>query len=153
MISSQVADGGMVRVREMTIDDYDAVVEVWARAGLPYRPFGRDAKDRIAIELSGDSAIFLLAEEDGKIVGTALCTHDGRKGWINRLAVDPEHQGKGTGALLVEEAERRFTAKGIKVFACQIMADNIGSQEFFSHLGYVPHDDVRYFSKRSDKDA
>lgn len=143
----------MLLVRDMVIDDYDAVVDVWSRAGLPYRPHGRDTREGIARELAGENAIFLLAELDGVVVGTALCTHDGRKGWINRLAVVPEQQGKGIGAMLIVEAERRFTAKGIKVFACQIMRYNSGSQEFFSRLGYQAHDDVRYFSKRLDDDA
>jgi len=107
----------------------------------------------MAKELAGDNAIFLIAESDGAVVGTALCTHDGRKGWINRLAVVPEHQGKGIGAMLMEEAERRFEALGLTVFACQIITDNAASQEFFSKLGYEPHDEVRYFSKRKDQDA
>lgn len=142
-----------MRVREMTAGDYDAVVDVWERAGLPYRPKGRDSRESIAHELSGQSAIFLLAEIDDRVVGTALCTHDGRKGWINRLAVVPEQQGKGIGAILIREAERRFTDLGIRIFACQILIENTGSQEFFSHQGYEPHDDVRYFSKRLDKDV
>jgi len=143
----------MRRVREMTIEDYDEVVDIWVRSGLPYRPNGRDTREHIARELESGNVMFLLAELDGVVVGTALCTQDGRKGWINRLAVVPEHRGEGIGAMLIEEAERRFKALGLTIFACQIMMDNVGSQEFFSRLGYVPHDEVRYFSKRLDKDA
>jgi len=85
-------------IRELSIGDYDALVALWDESGLPYKPAGRDARGHIARELEGPSSIFLVAEVDGKLAGAVLGTHDGRKGWINRLSVAPKQSttvGKG----------------------------------------------------------
>ena len=52
-------------------------------------------RERLAAELEGDRSVFLAAELEGQIVGVVLGTHDGRKGWINRLAVTPESSASG----------------------------------------------------------
>lgn len=145
------ADGN-VTLRAMSIVDYDAVVDVWDRAGLPYRPNGRDGRTSIEIELQNDNAIFFVAESEGKIVGTALCTHDGRKGWINRLAVVPEMQGMGLGKLMVKYAERAFLDKGISIFSCLIGNENTCSQQMFESLGYERHENIKYYSRKLSED-
>ncbi|OPY34458.1 MAG: putative acetyltransferase [Methanomassiliicoccales archaeon PtaU1.Bin124] len=142
-----------VRVRDMRIGDYEEVVSVWRRAGLPYRGSGRDSRESIEREMQGGEALFLIAENQDGIVGTALCTHDGRKGWINRLAIVPEMQGRGVGRMLVVEAEGRFSALGLKVFCCLINEDNVHSRRFFAELGYKEHEDIVYCSKRSGEDV
>lgn len=135
-------------LRDMTIDDYDAVVALWKKAELPYRPKGRDQREKIAREIGGPSSIFLVAEVDGEVLGAVLGTHDGRKGWINRLVVTPEHQRKGIGGALVSEVEARLDAIGIEIVACQIEDWNSESITFFKRIGYRHHDDIHYFSKR-----
>jgi len=139
-----------VRIRPLTIEDYDALVRLWREAGLPYRPEGRDRRDRIARELVGSCSIFLAAEEDGRLVGAILGTHDGRKGWINRLVVAPSHRRKGVAVALVREVERRLAELGIEVIACLIEDWNRDSMEFFSAIGYVYDEEVLYYSKRRD---
>ena len=135
-------------IRELSIDDYDRLIDLWDRSALPYKPHGRDARERIARELQGPSAIFLVAEIDGELVGSVLGTHDGRKGWINRLCVAPEHRGNGIGRELVREVEERLEKLGIEIVTCLIETWNGGSMAFFAALGYVRHDDIVYFSKR-----
>ena len=135
----------------MTIDDYDALVRLWKHGGLPYRPDGRDGRERIARELAGPCSVFLAAEEDGRLVGAILGTHDGRKGWINRLVVAPSHRHKGVATALVREVERRLAELGIEVIACLIEDWNRDSMGFFSAIGYVYDDEVRYYSKRKDE--
>jgi ribosomal protein S18 acetylase RimI-like enzyme len=138
----------MFTIREMTIDDYEAVIALWEAAELPYRLNGRDRRDKIARELEGPSSIFLVAEVDGQIVGAVLGTHDGRKGWINRLVVATERQRKGIGETLVSEVETRLDAIGIEIVACQVEDWNSESMTFFERIGYRHHDDIHYFSKR-----
>ena len=138
----------MFTIREMTIDDYDAVVALWEAAELPYRSKGRDQREKIAREIGGPSSIFLVAEADGEVVGAVLGTHDGRKGWINRLVVAPEHQRKGIGRTLVSEVETRLDAIGIEIVACQVEDWNSASMTFFERSGYRHHDDIHYFTKR-----
>lgn len=142
-----------MRIRDLKSEDYEELVAMWDVAGLPYRPRGRDAPDRIAREIEGDCAIFLAAEEDGELAGTVFGTHDGRKGWINRLAVRPECRGRGIGRALVAEVERRLLEVGIEIVTCLIEDWNEESIVFFERIGYVRHPDIVYLSKRRSSDT
>ena len=138
-----------MRIRDLEPEDYDELVALWDASGLPYRPRGRDGRDRIAREIVGDCSIFLAAEEqEGRLVGAVLGTHDGRKGWINRLAVLPERRGRGIGRALVAAVEERLRAMGIEIVTCLIEDWNEPSMAFFERIGYVRHPDIVYFSKR-----
>ena len=151
-----------VTVRPFTLDDYDAVVVIWKAAGLPYKPLGRDSRPAIAAELALGMGIFLVAEipavtregegasgaAGAQMVGVVFGTHDGRKGWINRLAVAPGHQGRGIARRLVSEVEAVLRARGIDVIAALIESDNRGSLAFFARIGYVHDPAVQYFSSR-----
>jgi len=146
-------NGRGFRIRELSIDDYDALIALWEESGLPYRPAGRDARGHIARELEGPCAIFLVAEIDGELVGAVLGTHDGRKGWINRLSVAPKHRRKGIGRALVQAVEKRLEEIGIEIVTCLVETWNESSMAFFKAIGYVRHDDIVYFSKRKSPDV
>jgi GNAT superfamily N-acetyltransferase len=77
-----------------------------------------------------------------------LATHDGRKGWINRLAVDAASRRRGIGARLVGAAEAWLDAEGMDILACLIESDNPVSMQVFEKLGYIKHEDIIYFAKR-----
>lgn len=139
-------------VRRMRPDDHADVADIWVRSGLPYQPLGRDSEERILEQLERGSSIYLVAEDGGKIVGVVLVTHDLRKGWLNRLAVAPEEQGKGIARELVRRAEEELSALGINIFAVQVHAHNHRSRKLFAELGYHEHDDIVYCSKRSGPD-
>jgi len=138
----------MINIRKLTIDDYDGLCALWEAARLPYKPNGRDTCEKIATQIDGDCSIYLAAEEDGRLVGAILGTHDGRKGWINRLAVSPDHRGRGIATMLVRAVEKACIELGIEIFACQIEDWNTTSMAIFDHLGYTRHDDIIYFTKR-----
>ena len=135
-------------IRELRPEDYDDLISLWEAAGLPHRKKGRDSRENTLKELSQPMAIFLIAELNGRMIGSALCTHDGRKGWINRLAVAPDMQRLGIATLLVMEAERRFELLGIEVVAALIEDWNDVSKELFEDLDYVYDPHVMYYSKR-----
>ena len=134
--------------RSCTIEDYDLLVSLWEQAGLPYKPKGRDSRESIAREMQDSNGSFIIAEADGKAVGTVLVTHDGRKGWINRVAVIPEFRNKGIGRALVDYAENLLKARGIGIFACLIEDYNQESLAVFQHLGYVEFKGMHYLTKR-----
>lgn len=135
-------------VRAMRIEDYDVLIELWDKAGLPYRPQGRDSREHLARELQEGGGFFLVAEHQGALIGSVFATSDSRKGWINRLAVLPEHQRQGVGRMLVQEAEQRIYATGIEIIACLIEDWNAVSLQAFERMGYVRHDDINYLTKR-----
>lgn len=139
-----------IRVRPYRDDDYDRVMELWAEGGLPLKPQGRDSRENIGRQIGLPMVLFLVAEEEegGRVVGTVLATHDGRKGWVNRVAVDPGLRRKGLGARLVREAELWLESQGMDILACLIEDDNAVSMAVFEKLGYKKHTEILYFAKR-----
>ena len=141
-----------MKLRELTREDYDSMTDIWTRSGLPFRPQGRDSEQHVRMEIEQGTALLLGAELDGDLVGVVLGTHDGRKGWINRLAVLPEARSRGIGKALAIELERRLNELGIPIVTCLIEGDNDASHDFFRSLGYVGHPDITYYSKRQSAD-
>jgi len=142
-----------MKIRSFTLDDYEQIIPLWKICKLPYKPKGRDSKERIEKELAKGIARFLIAEKEGRILGSVLATHDGRKGWINRLAVLPEHRKQGIAEALVKEAENRLYAEGIEIIACLIEDDNPSSLEVFKHFGYREFPGMHYLTKRRYPDV
>jgi ribosomal protein S18 acetylase RimI-like enzyme len=140
-------------IRDCRIEDYDKLISLWDEAGLHYRPRGRDSRRRIGQQLEQGNAIFLVAEMDGKLVGSVIGTHDGRKGWINRLAVHPSYRHCGLAKRLVAEVEKRLSEVGLEVIACLIELGNTASLQLFQSLGYERAWDIVYLSKRKSPDA
>ena len=141
-----------ISIRPFRMSDYDHAIELWREGELPCRPQGRDSRERIEEEMKRGRSIFLVAELNGKVAGTILATHDGRKGWLNRLAVAEEFRRRGLARRLVTEAERRLGAMGLDIIAGLIEADNGVSLTVFERLGYE-RSDVVYFSKRKGTGA
>jgi len=143
-----------VKIRDFRPADYEAVIALWRSVKLPLKPEGRDSRENIERQVGQPSAIFLVAETGaGRLVGTVLATHDGRKGWINRLAVAPAMQRAGLGRRLVREAEARLEALGLGIIAALVEDDNRVSMAVFERLGYVKHPEILYFAKRKHPGA
>ena len=140
-----------INIRNFQLTDYEILIDLWNQAGLPYKPNGRDSKKSIEEELKRACASILIAETD-RAIGTVFATHDGRKGWINRLAVIPEFRKKGIGRMRVEEAEKILHSKGIGIIACLIEDYNTTSFETFKKLGYIEFEGIHYLTKRSHPD-
>ena len=128
--------------------DYDKLISIWEEAGLTYKPEGRDSREKIENEIRLNCNRFLFARQKGQYIGSILVTHDGRKGWINRVAVLPEFRQKGVAKLLVGYAEKWLESIGIGIFACQIEPDNPQSLEVFKKLDYIPFEGMNYLTKR-----
>jgi ribosomal protein S18 acetylase RimI-like enzyme len=142
----------MPNLRHLTVDDYDAIIRLWKEAGLEsVRLQGRDSHDAFAAQLAAGQRVIGL-EDAGQLIGAVLVTHDTRKGWINRLAIHPDHRRKGYATELIAAAEQELRAMGFQIFAVLIEADNNASQELFAREGYKAHDIV-YMSKRNSKDV
>jgi len=136
----------------MGISDYDAIVELWKEAGLhSIRLQGRDSRDAFAAQLAAGQKVIGL-EEGERLVGAVVVTDDTRKGWINRLAVHPEDRHRGIAAQLLVAAEKELRARGLRILAVLIEADNIASREFFAREGYETTD-VVYMRKRDSADV
>jgi ribosomal protein S18 acetylase RimI-like enzyme len=139
-----------VIIRKMKIQDYRPVIALWKEGNIPYRPQGRDSKQHIQQQLRLRTSLYYVAENEGTIIGAILGTHDGRKGWINRLVVASAYRKMGVAKRLVQEVEQHFTEAGIDIVACLIEDWNKVSENVFERLGYTKHTDILYYSKRKN---
>ena len=139
-------------IRRAELEDYDSIVSLWNRAGLHYQPIGRDSRANLEREIDDPSVDVLVAFSDGMMIGTVIGTNDGRKGWVNRLAIDPVHRGKGVAKALVGQVEECFKARSLKIYCCLINAGNEPSQYLFERIGYDRHPEIVYYSKKIDPD-
>jgi len=139
-----------LKIRKLRTEDYDRLIELWQQAKLSYRPYGRDSRANIRQKIKLSYSIYLVAEINGKLIGSIFGTHDGRRGWINRLAVLPEYRQQGISTRLVNEVEKILTKQGIDIIAALIARENKVSMKTLEKLGYKKHNNIVYFSKRKD---
>lgn len=128
----------MTAIRDFAWADYPAVCALWqatARDELP--------EDELRTTLHHGPGLMLVAEEPQQvIVGVVLGTFDGRRGWIHRLAVRPDHRRTGLATTLVTELEQRLILRGAPRINLLVLPDNAAALAFWQRLGYVPHPDV-----------
>lgn len=137
-------------IRELPAEDYERLVRLWKESGMDSKLKGRDSQESIRKQISSGSVFILGDESKGELRGAVIVSHDGRKGWMNRLAVLPEHREKGIATTLIKEAERRLKKIGIGIFAAGVEEENASSRKLFEQLGYVPRRDIIYYVKRLD---
>jgi len=133
--------------RVNSVADHDAIRSLWERAGLPFEPAGRDGRAAFERQLASGTQFAFVAEVAGRAVGVVLATHDGRKGWINRLAVDPDCRRGGIARALVEAAEAALREAGLPIVAALVEEPNPASQALFRALGYQERRDIVYYRK------
>ncbi len=121
-------------LREFAMADYAAVDDLWRRSDLWMRP--SDQPDRVALKLTRDPDLFLVAETGARLVGVALGGWDGRRAYIYHLAVDPDWRRRGVASRLMDELEERFRARGALKAKLQIVQGNDASTAFFGARGY-----------------
>jgi len=134
-------------IRSLGPKDVPAVHRLWTEAGLPYHPEGRDSAERMAEELASGGTLLLGAFVGASLAGVVLATDDGRKGWINRLAVAPPFRRMGLGARLIAACEEVFESRGRGIVACLIEDWNGPSLALFQREGYVLRKDIFYLRK------
>lgn len=117
---------------------------------LPIKPKGRDTLQNLNLQIELPRNAFYGALWDSKLVAVAIASHNGRKGWINRVAVSPEFQNQGIASKLIQSCEEFFKAESIKIFACLIEDWNEKSEKLFEKNGYAKYHEVSYYTKRLD---
>src|SRR5437762_13068312 len=93
---------GEIRTREFSIDDYEAAIDLWQKVeGLDIAE--GDDRESVRRFLGQNPGLSRVATDGSRMVGAALCGHDGRRGYIYHLAVDPKCQGIRLGKRLVDD--------------------------------------------------
>jgi ribosomal protein S18 acetylase RimI-like enzyme len=126
------------------IEDADiaAVAALWQRCGLT-RPWNDPAAD-IALARKGANATVLVGRDGGRIVASVLVGHDGHRGWVYYVAVDPDCRHTGYGRLIMDAAEHWLRARGIEKLQLMVRPDNSQVQAFYQSLGYVEQQRIIY---------
>jgi ribosomal protein S18 acetylase RimI-like enzyme len=122
--------------------DVADVVALWQRCGLT-RPWNDPAAD-IALARQGPNAAVLVGRDGGGIVASVLVGHDGHRGWVYYVAVDPDCRHKGYGRVIMDIAENWLRARGIEKLQLMVRPDNSQVQAFYRSLGYVEQERIVY---------
>jgi ribosomal protein S18 acetylase RimI-like enzyme len=126
------------------IDDPDVahVVALWQACGLT-RPWNEPAAD-IALARRGSNASVLVGRDGDAIVATVLVGHDGHRGWVYYLAVDPDRRHQGYGRVMMDAAETWLRQYGIEKLQLMVRADNSQVKDFYQSLGYAMQERIIY---------
>jgi ribosomal protein S18 acetylase RimI-like enzyme len=125
-------------------DDYEYVYAIWQSAGPGIHVRRSDETEEIRKKIQRDPDLFLVAELDGRIVGTVLGGFDGRRGIVYHLAVQAEHRMNGIGDKLMVELERRLKEKGCIRYYLLVTYDNQEAINFYEKRGWVRMDLYTY---------
>ena len=125
-----------MQLRSFAWTDLEAVLDLWRAAG-PGIQLGRsDSPEEIRKKLSRDPDLFLVAEDQGRIIGAVMGGYDGRRGLVYHLAVLPEKRHRGLGSTLMAELEQRLRAKGCVKYYLLVTPDNPQVLEFYRRQGW-----------------
>ena len=120
---------------------FDGVARLW-EAVFPGDPPWNRAEQAIPEKLAVQPELFLVAEQDGDVIGTAMAGYDGHRGWLYSVAVRPDLQRNGIGSALVAEAEKRLATLGCRKVNLQIRAGNDAVAAFYRRHDYEVEDRI-----------
>ena len=133
-------------IRKMTMEDYDAVYQLWISCtGMGLNNLD-DSREGIQTFLDRNPETCFVAVQD-EIDGVILAGHDGRRGFIYHTAVRLEHRHQGIGSTLVSAAIHALEELGITKVALVVYEDNQAGNAFWEKQGFTVRDDLIYRNK------
>lgn len=132
-------------IRIMTIDDYDAVKDLWMQIkGFGIRSID-DSREGIERFLKRNPSTSVVAVEDGKIVGSILCGHDGRRGCFYHVCVDEKYRMRGIGKSMVVKAMEALQKEQINKVSLIAFTKNDLGNAFWKEIGWTKREDLNYY--------
>ena len=128
-----------MQIRPYLERDESDVIALWNQV-LPGDAPHTDPATSIRQKLAVDRELFLVAEVDGRVVGTAMGGYDGHRGWIYSVAVLPEHQRSGIGSALIARLESALVERGCLKVNLLVKRSNAGVVGFYEKLGFHVED-------------
>ena len=127
-----------------SIEDNDlaGVIRLWRRAGLVRE--WNDPSGDIAQARKERNSTILLGRHEGALVASVLVGHDGHRGWVYYVSVDPDHRSKGYGRDIMTAAENWLRARGIAKLQLMVRGDNANVHAFYESLGYYDQKRVTF---------
>ncbi len=135
----------MIAIRRARPEEAATLLELWQAAGSS--PSNTDNVEYVAAAIEWAGAWILVAESDGRIVGSLIATWDGWRGNMYRLAVVPERRRAGIATALVREGERLLQECGARRLSAIVLVDEPGAAAFWEHAGYLFQAEAGRFTK------
>jgi ribosomal protein S18 acetylase RimI-like enzyme len=124
-----------IKIRTASITDVEAIVDVWTASGMLSEL--NDPREDIELALAGPaSTIFVAVGENHRIVGTVMVGHDGHRGNVYYVTVDPTLRLEGIGTRLMAEAERWLQNAGVRKVHLLVLSENLKVKPFYEKQGY-----------------
>lgn len=134
-----------INIRVMTPDDYDKVYKLW----LSIKGFGirsiDDSKEGVERFLKRNPTTSVVAEQNGRIVGSIMCGHDGRTGCFYHVCVARDYRKHGVGYRMVRFAMRALIDEGVSKVTLIAFKENEVGNAFWQSLGWTVREDVNYY--------
>lgn len=130
--------------------DYDQVLALWEHAGQGVEIRPSDRPEGLALKLSRDPDLFLVAEAEGVVVGVVIGAWDGRRGWIHHLAVDASLRRQGVASALVAAVEEGLRARGCLKVNLLVRQANSEAIALYRALGYADMHGICAMGKEFD---
>jgi ribosomal protein S18 acetylase RimI-like enzyme len=128
-----------VEISPLQPAQFDPAVALWHEAGLTRPSNDPDADLRRAI--AGSASTILAGHEHGRLIATAMVGHDGHRGWVYYLAVDPSARRRGHGRRMIRACEAWLWERGVPKLNLMVRSgENDGVLAFYASLGYTPDD-------------
>ena len=132
-------------VRTMTIDDYEEVSLLWHKIkGFSIRSID-DSREGVARFLKRNPDSSVVAVEDSRVVGAILCGHDGRRGCMYHVCVDPEYRMRGIGKSMVVFAMNALKKENISKVSLIAFTKNDVGNKFWRCIGWTQRADLNYY--------
>lgn len=132
-------------VRAMAADDYDMVYRLWMKIkGFAIRSVD-DSREGVAAFLARNPGMSVVALEDGKVVGSILCGHDGRRGCMYHVCVDPDYRLRGIGKSMVVQAMEALRREDISKVSLIAFTENDIGNAFWKEIGWTKREDLNYY--------
>ena len=132
-------------VRIMTIEDYEGVYALWKKIkGFGIRSID-DSKEGVARFLKRNPTTSVVAEKDGRIVGSILCGHDGRRGCLYHVCVDEDYSRHGIGKRMVVFAMKALKEEKINKVSLIAFTENDIGNAFWNTIGWTERLDLNYY--------
>ncbi|WP_246624684.1 GNAT family N-acetyltransferase [Oceanobacter mangrovi] len=135
----------------MNINDYDALLQLWQQTdGISIRT--ADSRAGVSRYLDRNPGLSFVIERDGELLGSLMAGHDGKRGYLQHLAVASAWRGNGFGRLLVQTCLAALQQQAIDKSHVFVFKTNPGGQAFWQHLGWQQRQDLEVYSYTSGTD-